>query len=227
MISHSTAIVLKRFPYGETSIIARCFVRNKGKLSFIVHGARRKKSSKSAHFQPANCLELVYYFKPSKSLQTVSKSSYDTTWKQIPQDFKKISYAMALLELTDKCLTENDPNIELFDELFKALQALENNSKNNNIVFWFFQYQVLSRLGFRPDFSQSDINNTPLPNPYKSRNSKAIFDSFENNEPYLQADLGLTSEDRRTVSNYLNSSLRIHFDGLKNLKSLQFIKETL
>ena len=59
---------------------------------------------------------------------------------------------MALLELTDKCLTENDPNIELFDELFKALQALENNSKNNNIVFWFFQYCVLSRLGFRQIF---------------------------------------------------------------------------
>ena len=118
-------------------------------------------------------------------------------------------------------------NQHIFDELFKALQALENNAKNNNIVFWFFQYQVLSRLGFRPDFSQTDINNTPLPNPYKSQNSRAIFDSFENNEPYLQADLGLTSEDRRTVSNYLNSSLRIHFDGLKNLKSLQFIKETL
>ena len=104
-------------------------------------------------------------------------------------------------------LQKNDPNIELFDELFKALQALENNAKNNNIVFWFFQYQVLSRLGFRPDFSQTDINNTPLPNPYKSRNSKAIFDSFENNEPYLQTGLVLTSEDRRTVSNYLNSSL--------------------
>ena len=82
-------------------------------------------------------------------------------------------------------------------------------------------------MGFRPDFSQTDINNTPLPNPYKSRNSKSIFYSFENNEPYFQTVLVLTSEDRRTVSNYLNSSLRIHFDGLNKLKSLQFIKETL
>ena len=72
MISNSNAIVLKRFPYGESSIIAKCFVRNRGKLSFIVHGARRKKSSRSAHFQPTNCLDIVYYYKPTKNLQTIS-----------------------------------------------------------------------------------------------------------------------------------------------------------
>ena len=166
MVSQSKAIVLKRFHYGETRIIAKCFVRYKGKLSFIVHGARRKKSPKSAHFQPSNCLDLVFYYKPSRNLQTVSKSSYSATWNKIPQDFKKISYAMALVELSDKCLTENDPNIELYDELFRALQTIENNTKNDNMVFWFFQYQVLSKLGFKPDFSKADINNHPFPNTY-------------------------------------------------------------
>ena len=91
MITNSSAIVLKRFPYGESSIIARCFVKNNGKLSFIVHGARRKKSPRSAHFQPINCLDLVYYYKPSKNLQTISKSSFACTWKNIPQNFKKIT----------------------------------------------------------------------------------------------------------------------------------------
>ena len=61
MITNSTAIVLKRFPYSETSIIARCFVRDMGKLSFIVHGAHRKKSPMGAYFQTANCLYLDYY----------------------------------------------------------------------------------------------------------------------------------------------------------------------
>ena len=85
---------------------------------------------------------------------------------------------MALVELSDKCLTENDPNIELYDELFRALQTIENNTKNDNMVFYFFQYQVLSKLGFKPDFSQADINNHPLPNPYKSANSKMVFGMF-------------------------------------------------
>ena len=60
MITNSVAIVLKRFPYSESSIIARCFVREMGKVSFIVHGAHRKKSPMGSYFQPINCLDLVY-----------------------------------------------------------------------------------------------------------------------------------------------------------------------
>ena len=42
MIAQTPAIVLKSFPYGETSIIARCFSKNYGKISLIVKGARIK-----------------------------------------------------------------------------------------------------------------------------------------------------------------------------------------
>lgn len=227
MISNSSAIVLKRFPYGESSIIAKCFVRNRGKLSFIVHGARRKKSSRSAHFQPTNCLDIVYYFKPTKNLQTISKSSFTNAWKYIPQDFKKISYCMALMELTDKCLGENDPNDELFDELYKALLAIENNTRHDNLAFWYYQYQILAKLGFKPDFTQTDVDNTPLPNPFQSDNAKKIFKSFEKSNSAIDKNLTLTSKDRSIIANYLNTCLRIHFEGLGMLKSLKFIKETM
>ncbi len=227
MISNSNAIVLKRFPYGESSIIAKCFVKNRGKLSFIVHGARRKKSPRSSHFQPANCLDIVYYYKPTKNLQTISKSSFINTWKHITQDFKKISYCMALMELTERCLSENDPHESLYDELFKALLSIENNTGNDNLTFWYYQYQILNKLGFKPDFTQTDVDNTPLPNPYKSSNSKEVFDCFENSDSGIEKNIILSSKDRNIISSYLNTCLQIHFDGLGQLKSLQFIKETM
>ena len=227
MITNSSALVLKRFPYGESSIIARCFVRNNGKLSFIVHGARRKKSPRSAHFQPINCLDLVYYYKPSKNLQTVSRSSFSSTWKNITKDFKKIAFSMALLELTDKCLSENYPHADLYDELFNALYTIDNNKNNDNLIYWYYQYQILNKLGFKPDFSQKDQNNTPLPNPYGSTNSKIIFNCFEDNNSGLNEKLSLSSNDRKIISSYLNTCLKIHFDGIDNFKSLKFIKETM
>ncbi len=227
MITNSSALVLKRFPYGESSIIARCFVRNNGKLSFIVHGARRKKSPRSAHFQPINCLDLVYYYKPSKNLQTVSRSSFSSTWKNITKDFKKIAFSMALLELTDKCLSENDPHADLYDELFNALYNIDNNKNNDNLIYWYYQYQILNKLGFKPDFSQKDQNNTPLPNPYGSTNSKIIFNCFEDNNSGLNENLSLSSNDRKIISSYLSTCLKIHFDGIDNFKSLKFIKETM
>ena len=202
-------------------------MRNNGKLSFIVHGARRKKSPRSAHFQPINCLDLVYYYKPSKNLQTISKSSFSNTWKNISQNFKKITFSMALLELTDKCLSENDPHADLYDELFYALKSIDSNTRNDNLIFWYYQYQVLVKLGFKPDFSQKDQNNTPLPNPYGSTNSKKIFDCFESSNIGFDEKISLSSKDRKIISSYLNTCLKIHFEGVDNFKSLKFMKDTM
>ena len=126
MIIDSTAIVLKRFRYGETSIIARCFVEEIGKISFMVHGAHRIKSSKAAYFQPANCIDITFYFKENRDLQTISKASFFKSWCKIPNDLKKISYALAMIELTDKCISNNDPNKNLFNYLLKSLNTIEN-----------------------------------------------------------------------------------------------------
>ena len=108
MIINSDAIVLRRFPYGESSIICRCFVKEIGKTSFIVHGAHRKKSSKAAYFQPGNCINIIFYYKDNRNLQTISKTSFSKNWIHIQNDLKKIAYTMAVIELTDKCISEND-----------------------------------------------------------------------------------------------------------------------
>ena len=136
MIIHSVAIVLKRFPYSETSIIARCFVRGMGKVSFIVHGAHRKKSPMGAYFQPINCLDLVYYFKESRDLQTISKVAFSNNWSVIPTDLKKISgetRSMANLEglkketgttllIPSTCsISSNNQWIELFSRVGRQI----------------------------------------------------------------------------------------------------------
>ena len=97
MIIQSDAIVLKRFPYGESSIICRCFVKSIGKTSFIIHGAHRKKASKAAYFQRGNCIIVIFYYKENRDLQTISKTSFSKNWEQIPNDLKKIAYTMAVI----------------------------------------------------------------------------------------------------------------------------------
>ena len=227
MIKNSIAIVLKRFPYSETSLIARCFVKDLGKVSFIVHGAHRKKSPMGAYFQPANCLNLVYYFKENRDLQTISKASFDYSWSNIPKDLKKISYAMAMIELTDKCLTDNDSHNNLYSELFSSLKGVENSNSQLNVIYWHYQYSLLTFLGFKPDFQQSELDFIPLPNPYEGPNSKDIFNYFEKGKQIIDKNFNVTAKDRRVISNYLNACLGIHFEGVKNLKSLKILREIL
>ena len=227
MIKNSIAIVLKRFPYSETSLIARCFVKDLGKVSFIVHGAHRKKSPMGAYFQPANCLNLVYYFKENRDLQTISKASFDYSWSNIPKDLKKISYAMAMIELTDKCLTDNDSHNNLYSELFSSLKGVENSNSQLNLIYWHYQYSLLTFLGFKPDFQQSELDFIPLPNPFEGPNSKDIFNYFEKGKQITDKKFEITAKDRRVISNYLNVCLGIHFEGVKNLKSLKILREIL
>ena len=227
MIINSDAIVLKRFPYGESSIICRCFVKEIGKTSFIVHGAHRKKSSKAAYFQPGNCINIIFYYKDNRNLQTISKTSFSKNWIHIQNDLKKIAYTMAVIELTDKCISENDEHKDLFIILLNVLEKIDNEPSELNMIYWYYQYQLLEKLGFKPDFDQSELDFIPLPNPYKSTNAKMVFGCFENGEMGINKNISLLKNDRKIISNYLNTCLGIHFSELKNIKSLKVLNSLL
>ena len=227
MIKKSVGIVLKRFPYSETSLIARCFVKDLGKVSFLVHGAHRKKSPMSAYFQPVNCLNMVYYFKESRELQTISKASFNYSWFNITKDLKKISYAMAMIELTDKCLTDHDSHNNLYNALLNSLKEVENSNNQLNLIYWQYQYSLLEFLGFKPDLKQSELDFIPLPDPFEGPNSKEIFNYFDTGKIEKSKTFKITVKDRKAISNYLNTCLGIHFEGVKNLKSIKILREIL
>ena len=175
MVQKSLAIVLNRFSYGESSIITKCFLKDYGKISFIVHGAKNKKNFKNSYFQPGNYLELLFYYRPNRNLQTISKATFQNQWVSIQKDFIKISYVMAIVELADKCTSDIDKNDELFKELINTISLIETKRNEMNLVFWNFQYQLLRVLGFKPDFNQSELDHSILPDPFTGPNSKKIF----------------------------------------------------
>lgn len=231
MIESSQAIVLKRFPYGDTSLIARCFSRDFGKVSLIARGARRKKSTITAHLQPLAFLDIVFYYKRDRDLHTLSKAGFTQTWSNIPQDVKKISYGMAVLELTDKTLTDHDPHPELFENLVGVLSAFDKFNKKLNLVFWYYELQLLSHLGFRPDLSQTEHEHAPLPDLEKNPNSKKILTFLLNGN--LRKDsfrkklssIPVRAKDRKLISEYIDTFFRVHFENLGKLKSLDVMRQ--
>ena len=108
MIIHTSAIVLKSFPYGDTSLIARCFSKDQGKISLIIKGARTKKSSRTAYFEPLSHIDIIYHHKPNRELQMVSKVSFIDYWSNILSDLRSVTLSVAILELTDKTLSFED-----------------------------------------------------------------------------------------------------------------------
>ena len=227
MVQKSLAIVLNRFSYGESSIITKCFLKDYGKISFIVHGAKNKKNFKNSYFQPGNFLELLFYYRPNRNLQTISKATFQNQWVSIQKDFIKISYVMAIIELTDKCTSEIDKNEDLFNELINAISLIETKRNQMNLVFWNFQYQLLRVLGFKPDLNKSELDYSILPDPFAGPNSKKIFHDFETQAIDFNLSYKITQLDRLAISDYLNCFFSIQFENIKNLKSFEVLKQCM
>jgi DNA repair protein RecO (recombination protein O) len=233
VLVQTPAVVLKSFPFGDTSLIARCYTREQGKIGILIKGARRKKSSFGAYFQPMNHVELVYYFKATRELQILSKVTFLDLWSSINDSLKKLSYGLAVIELTDKTNTELDPHIELFDELVQVLRQLNNQEHKLNLIFWYYEIRLLTILGFKPDFSQREFKGITLPDPNAGPNSAAILNML-NNHSLLNRDgltsldnVKVTSHDRKAISDYLSTYLLYHFESISDMKSLKVLKDIL
>lgn len=227
MIINTPAVILKSFPYSETSIIARCYTKGQGKISIIVKGARRKNSPLAAYFQPMNYLDLVYYYKSTRDLQAVSKVSFIQIWSDLNQNLKKIAYSMAILELTEKSNTDNDPHPELFDELVKVLTAIDSSDLRLNLIFWYYQVKLLTALGFKPDFTNLEHGSIKLPDPFSGPNSEQILTEIVNNNLDSLSNIVATNKDRKAISDYLMTFIKYHFENIDNLKSFNVLKQII
>ena len=227
MIVHTSAIVLKSFPYGDSSLIARCFSKDKGKISLIVKGARSKKSSKASHFEPLSHIDVVYSYKPNRELQILSKVSFINYWSNILNDLRRVTISMAVLELTEKTLSYEDPNPALYKVLEEVLTTFNYGIVSSNLLFWFYECALLSNLGFKPNLEDNNLPGLILPNLNEGINSRKILSSLLSERlDNLPSDL-ITAKDNVIISKYLWSLLCYHFDGLHKVKFIDVTKEIL
>ena len=230
MIVHSPTIVLRRFSYSDTSIIARCFTREMGKISFIIRGAKRKKSPQSAFYEPMSHLDIVFSHNKRRDLHLVTKARFASTYLNIHKDLKRIAYGMALVELTEKTLIDEDPNKELFDELITILKIVDSEQTQLNLIYWYYQLRILDLQGFKTDLSDQNLSGLILPDPNQGPNSKNILSTLlssniiENDFIKRIEKLTVSLKDRKIISKYINTCLYYHFDGLSELKSLRVLK---
>tara|TARA_X000001036_G_scaffold189958_1_gene179073 strand:- start:6725 stop:7417 length:693 start_codon:yes stop_codon:yes gene_type:complete len=227
MIVDTTALVLKTFPYGETSLISRCFTKERGKISFIIKGARSKKNLISPYFQPLSHIQIIYSEKESRELQIVSKVNFVNVWLKIPNSLKKMTLLQSVLEITDFTLEKNDPHPRLFDILIDVIKNFENNQIKENLIFWFYECELLSEMGFRIDLKNNEIENYEIPN-HKIEGTSLIFLQQLLNKKIDQINFDkVLQKDKKTISNYLHRQLCYHFDGFEFLKSFKVARDIL
>lgn len=229
-------IVLRCFPYGDTSLIATIFTEKLGKQSYLIRGARnkRQKALKGNLFEVGNYLQLLAYANPKKGLQTIRECSIEFKMSAgITSDFYRKSIFQYGTEFLYKALLESEPLPELFSEveLFWQKILYEKEAKLANIPI-LFTLQVLKCLGFeiQNDYTSEKKYFNIRTGCFSSFKQDVIHFADENISRILSMFLSygefgkeLNGAQRLEVLQYLLRFLNIHTHQNMKINSLEIL----
>ncbi len=153
-IIKTEAIVLNKINYGDTSMIASFFTRDHGRLSGILKGGRSAKSRIGAAVNPLNHIEIIFYKKDTRELQVVSGVSIISHFAGIKDNFEKLQYSLAVLELLKKYTPEQEVNFRLFSGTVRILSLMETSNEEPLILFSRYFLFFLTDIGYEAQFEK-------------------------------------------------------------------------
>ena len=99
MFLKTRGIVLQTIKHSETSVIARIYTEQLGRLSFMINGVRTSKSvSKAAMLQPGTLLEMDFLYQENKKLHYIKDFKRAMVYQSIPFDTRKSAMLMFIIE---------------------------------------------------------------------------------------------------------------------------------
>jgi DNA repair protein RecO (recombination protein O) len=147
MITKTEAIVLRTVDFRESSLIATLFTRSHGKVAVIAKGARRPKSKMAAFLVPGQMVEVVYHYKPTRDVQTLTDISYSLKLDRLRTDVEKMALTVTTLELVSQLIHSNETNEPLFHFLSSLLPWLNEREHVSRIMFPYIQIRLAQLLG--------------------------------------------------------------------------------
>jgi DNA repair protein RecO (recombination protein O) len=238
MLHKTRGIVLHQVKYGDTSIVAHIYTELFGRQSYLVKGAYNKKQQlRAGLFQPLSLLEMEVYYKKSSGLQKIREARNTPAFTGIPFDFSKNALSLFIAEILYRTLREEEPNNQLFEFVFNAIQILDLETSNIADFHLIFLIILSKHLGFYPTSNYSDSNSCfdlvngkysaipPLHGHYITGDLSKMFSSILNKNLDFTVGTGLNHNNRLEILNMILQYFSFHIDGMKNIKSLQVLQE--
>lgn len=152
-----------------------------------------------------------------------------------------------MVELIDRAVTGQEPHRDLFRLMVDTLKSIDDSEGKINRLFWFFEIQVLSLLGFRPALSECPRCHRSLDTGYfsvdygellcgqcepegiRETSSRAltILRTLKRGTLEDAKKIELTSGDRSEVGGFLKDYLTYHIEGVREVRSLGVLERLL
>lgn len=143
-------VVLRGVDFSETSRIVTFLSPDRGRLTCIAKGAKRPRNPLGGLLDTFNHLEIGYYWKESRGVQTLAEASLINSYSGIKTDLEKMTYSAFPLELAAKVAHENEPSQALFRVLVQGFDSLNSWTGNVAAHCCWQVVHLLGAAGFAP-----------------------------------------------------------------------------
>ncbi|MCH3924646.1 MAG: DNA repair protein RecO [Bacteroidales bacterium] len=238
MIEKTSAIVIKTYPYKETSSIVSLYSERFGLKTYIIKGGRKKNAPIPSNvFQPLQILDIIVYNKPKIVLNQIKEYALTYNLQNIYCNIIKTTLAIFITEIISLSLKEENPNDEAYIFLKDTITTLNDiDDKYLKDFHLFFMINFASLLGFQPmnNFDEEnkffDITKGCFSNNI-STNSLS-FDLSSTLHKFLIQSPNITpitqsSIERNNILNALILFYQEHITNNKPIKSQQILSSIL
>ncbi|EPJ47211.1 MAG: hypothetical protein OFPI_32030 [Osedax symbiont Rs2] len=234
MISTSNAIILRCIDYQESSKIITALSETHGKISLIAKGAKKPKNKLAGVIEVGNILEVTYYYKPSRNIQTLAEASIVYQSLNFRKDFDKASILYSSLELISQLIHENEENEDMFSFVQNFIQWLGDAEETHPSIFAYIQLRLAQLIGVGLIDQSSLGNETVFLNissgtlamspdtelSYKLTEKQALFLKMSLNAKNAEVfTIGLANSELKQLIHHLDVYFKYHIDSYKDRQS--------
>ena len=159
------AIVLRGIDFSETSRIITFLSPDRGRLTCMAKGVRRRNSSLAPMLDTFNRLEIVYYWKDARSIQQLAEATILDTFSPIKRDLERATRAAVSLEMAGKAAHENEPSFALYATLVHGLESLSQWTGNLRLHACWQAVHILAAAGHAPNLTTCIECGADIPDP--------------------------------------------------------------
>ncbi|HAA21724.1 MAG TPA: DNA repair protein RecO [Cytophagales bacterium] len=222
------AVIFQYIKYRDTSIIVRTYTEQQGAQSYVVNGVRKAKARYPIGlFQPLALVEIVGYHSKGRDLHRLKEIKHLVPYQSIPFSPKKSGIALFLTELFQELFREEPENEPLFAFLWEGCQVLDTLSS----VYENYHLQLLLKIArfsgigvVSAEEMFAQMHHLP-PDPHIAQEEKAIINRLLK-EPF-GSNIPLNGRLRSNILENLLDFYRAHLDHLRELKSLEVLREIM
>lgn len=228
-------IVIHTIRYNDHQIIARIFTEEHGLKSFLVRSGKTPKTSKLHLIQPLSLVEFESSLKENARIHSIKNLRSAHPWQAIPFHPGKSSIVLFLNEVLYKTIPDDYFNEPLFRFLWDALILLDDSWDEKNFHIWCL-LEITRHYGFYPwteheNAKYFDMQNGQMVNHFPGHNEimdgesvAILLQMLEREWPEVQ-DMALHSQLRSELLNGMVRYIRLHTDNLREIKSLEVLRE--